>query len=72
LEEKVAEPRPPVWYQAMVSPETEPVKSFRVAVQVTEDPMATDEAEQTAVRLDFARTVSWAAPELVVLLASPL
>jgi len=34
--ENVAEPLPPVWYQAMVSPETEPVKPERVAVQVTE------------------------------------
>jgi hypothetical protein len=71
VDEKVAEPLPPIWYQAIVSPETEPVKPVRVAVHVIEEPTATEVAEQTFARLVLALIVSWVVPELAVLLASP-
>jgi hypothetical protein len=69
--ENTAEPLPPVWYQATVSPETEPVKPERVAVQVIEEPGVTEVAVQTLARLVLALIISWVVPELAVLLASP-
>ena len=70
--ESEIEPSPPTWYQAIVSPETEPVKPVRVAVQVSEEPTATDVAEQTFDRAVLALIVIVPVPELAVLLASPL
>jgi len=71
-DENVVDPVPPTSYQAIVSPETEPAKPVRVAVQVIEEPTATEVAEQTLARLVFAFMVSCVLPELAELLTSPL
>jgi len=71
-DEKVADPSPPIWYQAIVSPETEPVKPVRVAVHVIEDPTATEVALHTFARLVLLLMVRVVVPELAVLLTSPL
>lgn len=71
MDEKVADPSPPIWYQAIVSPETEPVKPVRVAVHVIEDPTATEVASHTFARLVLALMVKEVVPELAVLLTSP-
>jgi len=57
MADSVTEPLPPTTYQAIVSPETEPVKLVSVAVQVIEEPTATDVAEQTFARLVLALIV---------------
>jgi len=57
-EESVTDPVPPTTYQTMLSPETDPVKSVSVAVQVIEEPTATDVAEQTLARLVLALIVN--------------
>jgi hypothetical protein len=70
--DNVIEPSPHTWYQATVSPETDPVKPVKVAVQVLEEPTAIDVAEQTFERAVLAFIVIVAVPELAVLLSSPL
>lgn len=62
----------PTSYQTIDSPDTEPVKPIRVAVQVIEDPTATEAAEQTFERLVLAYVVICAVSELTVLFTSPL
>lgn len=71
VDEKVADPAPPIWYQAIVSPETEPEKPVRVAVHVIEDPTATEVALHTFARLVLLLMVKVVVPELAVLLTSP-
>jgi hypothetical protein len=71
VDENVPPPAPPMRYQEIPSPLTDPEKPLRVAVQVDADPEATGDGMHVRARLVLALTVRVAVAVLGRCVVSP-